>query len=659
MSIWQTGELYLIPCINDHDVAEKYKVVRNHGFERVHFMVNCSAEQMLHELVHPTQFENPNLDYYCSLGQDPEQNLEYETEDGEVISFVDDQLLCNDEPMCEECFIIGKVVFIKHCSNHHKSKPIKRKRNEEKGCECGKAKQPVFNLPGEKVGIWCKNCKPPNAVNVKNKLCVCGKAQPSFNLPGEKVGIWCVNCDDKPSNAIDVVSKKCVCGKARPSFNLPGEKVGIWCVNCEEKPLNAINIISKRCVCGKAQPIFNLPGEKGGKWCDNCGDKPVNAMNVKDRKCPCGKRPIFNLPGEKIGLWCANCEEKPSHAIDVVNKKCECGKAIPKFNLPGETIGKWCDNCEDKPANAINVRSKMCVCGKARPNFNLPGEKIAIWCDNCEDKPENAINVLCPRCVCGLGANFNIPGQTPKYCGNCRTFGMVVRPKKQCIVKKCKQLAIFGIDKQRLHCEEHKTEEEYNLVERKCESCGLMDVLDNNNICRSCDPTNFQKYIKRKEYRIKDLLDAQQLKYVHDKIPNGTKCGRERPDFVFKFVDRIVILEVDENQHKSYPEECEKIRMLNITQSFGGIPVFWIRYNPDDFKTLNEKRKSTITQNAKEQHLIDWLKWSFQREMKNLGEVVYLFYDGCKEKTFESDISVLIPFEVNIANEKHEHIIVE
>jgi hypothetical protein len=643
MTIWQMGELYLMPCTNDHDVAEKYKVVRNHGFERVHFMVNCSAEQMLMELVSPTQFENPNLEYYCTFGQQPQENLEYKTEDGEVITFVDDQLLCNDEPMCESCFLIGRVTLIKHCSKHHKAKSVKRK---QKTCKCIKAKRPCFNVPGKTGGVWCKHCpdKPPNAIDVVHKLCICGKARPSFNLPGEKIGKWCENCEDKPRNAVNVVDKLCVCGKAQPTFNLPGEKTPIWCENCEDKPLNAIDVRSKRCVCGKSQPSLNLPGEKTPIWCDKCEDKPPNAINVKHKKCPCGKLPTFNLPGEIIPRWCANCEDKPPNAVDVKHTKCSCGKS-PSYNLPGEKIPIWCENCEDKPPNAINVVNKLCVCGKAQSTFNLPGEKTAIWCENCEDIPLNAVDVRNKRCIIceELRAYFNIPGQTPKYCRNCRKSGMVLYPRKKC--KCCKNLAIFGIDNQRFHCEEHKTDEEYNLVERVCESCGLMEVLDKNNICRSCDPTNFKKYIKRKEYRIKDLLDANQLKYIHDKIANGTKCGKERPDFVFEFINRIVILEVDENQHKSYPKECEEIRMFNITQSFGGIPVFWIRYNPDDFKVKNAKRKSTITQNAREQHLINWLKWSFQREMKNLGEVVYLFYDECKDKTFETDISVLIPFE--------------
>ncbi len=647
MSVWLAGELYLVPCTNDHDVKDKYQFVRNYGFDRVHFMVNCSAEQMLQELVHPTQFENPNLNYYCTYGQDVQPNLVYTTEDGEVITFFDNQLLCNDEPICEQCFKIGQVILIKHCTKHHKAKSVKRKR---KSCKCVKAKQPNFNLPGEKTGIWCKHCpdKPPNAIDVKHKLCPCGK-RPHFNLPGEKVGKWCANCEDKPLNAVNVVDKLCVCGK-RPHFNLPGQKSGRWCDTCEDKPPNAIDVKHKKCPCGK-RPTFNLPGKTIAIWCDNCKDKPPNAIDVISKRCICGKgRPTFNLPGETTAIWCVNCEDKSANAIDVISKRCICGK-IPTFNLLGETIGKWCQTCEDKPYNSINVVSKKCPCGKI-PTFNLPSETIPIWCKNCKDKPSNAIDVKHKLCYCSNSRSyFNIPGDVSKYCTRCRKYGMVLHPRKKCIVKKCKQLALFGLDNQRFHCEEHKTNEECNLVERKCESCGLMEVLDKNNICRVCDPTNFKKYTKRKEYRIKDLLDAHQLKYIHDKICNGTKCGKERCDFVFEFDGIIVILEVDENQHKSYPKECEKIRMFNITQSFGGIPVFWIRYNPDDFKTLNEKRKSTITQNAKEQHLIDWLKWSFQREMRNLGEVVYLFYDRCKEKTFESDILILIPFEVIVTTQ--------
>jgi hypothetical protein len=617
---------------------QRFKLLSKLGYKRVHFILNCTPQLMMMELLYPTQFENKQSNYYISSGREPNSKMRGRTQDGEILSFKDGELLCNKEPMCGKCFLMGSVVLVKHCEKHNATKSNKRKRGK-KGCECGKVQNPIFNVPNEKKGRWCKNCpdKPPNAIDVVNKKCPCGK-QPTFNLPSETVGKWCDNCPGKPPNAIDVKHKKCVCKKARPIFNLPGETVGKWCDNCPDKPANAIDVITERCVCGKSRPGFNVPGETVPIWCDKCPDKPPNAIDVKHKKCPCTKaRPVFNLPGETVGIWCDNCPDKPPNAIDVVTKRCPCEEGRPMFNLPGGNIGIWCRYCPEKPENAVDVVTKKCACGVI-PTFNLPGETIGIWCDNCEDKPTNAVDVKHKLCNCGNArVNFNIPGEIAQYCGMCRLPGMVLNPRKQC--KSCKQLAIFGKNDQRYHCEEHKTEEEFNLVERPCKSCVLMEVLDQNDICKTCDPTNFRNFIKRKEYHIKDLLDAHKFSYIHNQPLINPKCGKERPDFVFDFGYYIVILEVDEHQHHSYPEECERIRMFNMTQSYGGVPVFWIRYNPDDFKPRDKKTKTDISQKKREEHLIEWLKWSFKREMKSLGEVIYLFYDGCDEKTFESDIT--------------------
>ena len=62
--------------------------------------------------------------------------------------------------------------------------------------------------------------------------------------------------------------------------------------------------------------------------------------------------------------------------------------------------------------------------------------------------------------------------------------------------------------------------------------------------------------------------------------------------------DKIVIIECDEHQHKKHDCACEQVRMINISQSFGAIPVYFIRWNPDSYKTtsgieekLNKRRK--------------------------------------------------------------------
>ena len=54
-------------------------------------------------------------------------------------------------------------------------------------------KQPYFNLPNEKIGLYCSKHTKENMVDVINKKCLeenCNK-QPLFNLPNEKKGVYC------------------------------------------------------------------------------------------------------------------------------------------------------------------------------------------------------------------------------------------------------------------------------------------------------------------------------------------------------------------------------------------------------------------------------------------------------------------------------------
>jgi hypothetical protein len=516
--------------------------------------------------------------------------------------------------------------------NNHNTKRV------QKLCQCGKS-QPSLNLPGETIAIWCSRCpnKAPNSVNVTSKKCQCGKSQPSLNLPGQTIAIWCSSCPNKAPNAVNIINKKCQCGKAQPSLNLPGETIAIWCSSCPNKAPFAVNIVSKKCQCGKARPSFNLPGETIAIWCSSCPNKAPVAVNLTNKKCQCGiAQPHFNLPGETIAIWCSSCPSKAPDSINVTNKKCQCGKARPNFNLPGETIAIWCSRCPNKAPNSVNVKDKKCQCGIARPSFNLPGETIAIWCSSCPNKASCAVNVKHKKCQCGKGAYYNMPGQPAKYCYQCRKAGMMVQPTKKC--SQCKALAIFG-QHTRERCEEHKLDHDFNLVEQICQSCGLLEILDNNNKCNACDPTRFTKYLKQKENQIRDFLIANKIPFTQDKIPNGSQCGKERPDFVVYLPDRVIIIEVDEDQHKNYQCECEQIRMINISQTFGGIPVFWIRFNPDNFKTENKLIK--VSQRKKQEHLLDWLKLSFKKQVTHLVEVVYLFYDGCQETCSEKDIQIM------------------
>ena len=118
-------------------------------------------------------------------------------------------------------------------------------------------------------------------------------------------------------------------------------------------------------------------------------------------------------------------------------------------------------------------------------------------------------------------------------------------------------------------------------------------------------------------------------------------CGgvnSEEKEIGFDFGKYIVFLEVDENRHKSYCELGEINRMKNIYMNEGGIPIIFIRYNPDNFVD-NNKKKQKLSQAKREELLIKWLKHYKEEGVKYHLSVNYLFYDGWnKEEVFEYEI---------------------
>ena len=77
-----------------------------------------------------------------------------------------------------------------------------------------------------------------------------------------------------------------------------------------------------------------------------------------------------------------------------------------------------------------------------------------------------------------------------------------------------------------------------------------------------------------------------------DTMIDGGACGKERPDRMIDLGNKILIIECDEQQHSDRAASCETTRMFNIGQSLGGIPVYFIRWNPDKFRTPKHKQES-------------------------------------------------------------------
>ena len=147
-----------------------------------------------------------------------------------------------------------------------------------------------------------------------------------------------------------------------------------------------------------------------------------------------------------------------------------------------------------------------------------------------------------------------------------------------------------------------------------CRSCKLFLVKKSTNyLCNYCNPTTKLRE-KTKEMKLKTFLE-EHYPILHNKaVQISGSCYNNFPDFMIQLKDKLIIIECDENAHKSYPIDCENIRMNNLQFSLKS-NVIWIRFNPD-------KRKINI--NTKYTILKSYIDYYIKSDI--LNELVYLFY---------------------------------
>ena len=434
------------------------------------------------------------------------------------------------------------------------------------------------------------------------------------------------------------ISKKNVCSICgiRAIYNITGETIGIRCSSHREPTM--INVISPKCVtCKIKNPSFNHIGETKALYCRGCA--LPNMVDIKSPKCvTCKvKQPAFNHIGETKALYCGGCALP--NMVDIKSPKCvTCKVKQPNFNHIGETKAIYCSGCA--LPNMVDIKSPKCVtCKVKNPNFNHIGETKALYCRGCA--LPNMVDINHPKCVtCKTRASYGFPGLAATMCGKHKTENMITKPRSKCKKQNCKLPAIYGI-KHPIHCETHKNGNDINLTETRCDRCGLLDVCINGlciNICSDSEQITYEmkRRQKVKEIRILNILKCEYGEPHEYNVRVSSKCGgknSEEKEFGYDFGTHKLYIEVDENQHKSYCELGEINRMKNIYMDDGGVPVIFLRYNPDNYQT-NGKKQNT-SQQKREVELVKWVK--YYQNVDNIQgydlSVQYLFYtDGDNTK---------------------------
>ena len=157
---------------------------------------------------------------------------------------------------------------------------------------------------------------------------------------------------------------------------------------------------------------------------------------------------------------------------------------------------------------------------------------------------------------------------------------------------------------------------EQNKENSKCRSCKLFSTNKRTNyLCSYCNPLKPTRQ-KTKEMRVKTFLEECKYDFIHNRKCNlDGSCQTYYPDFLIDCNTFFLIIECDEDAHRSYPINCEKMRENNICYALG-LPCVFIRFNPD---------KKKVKMKVKEKVLKSYIDYYINQESMN-NEVQYLFY---------------------------------
>jgi hypothetical protein len=377
----------------------------------------------------------------------------------------------------------------------------------------------------------------------------------------------------------------------------------------------------------------------------------INIVTKSCEKNGCNSAAQYNFEGEKKPMYCL--QHKAIEMVNVISKLCEhigC-YTIPSFNFIGMKA-KYCSN--HKEDGMINLFAKKCnyVGCIIEPAFNFEYDKTPKCCFS--HKEDGMINIktttICKYTNCNKPSRYNIKYETiPKFCINHKTSEMVNIKHRICEEQLCNKIAIYNFngEKHAKLCSTHKESEMTNVKHILCKTYLCNTRINNKKYegyCFRCFMYTFPdkpiaRNYKTKEFSVVDYITKEFPEYawITDKSIQGG-CSKKRPDLLLDLGYHIVIVEIDENQHKSYECSCDNKRIMELSQDVGHRPIVFIRFNPDDYVDQDGKNVKSCWSITKQTGIIkigntdEWIT-----RLKNLSNQIKYWTnpENTSEKTVE------------------------
>ncbi len=360
-----------------------------------------------------------------------------------------------------------------------------------------------------------------------------------------------------------------------------------------------------------------------------------------------------------------------------VPKKCEHGKRKSRcINCGGSDIcihGKIKSRCVECRGREICEHKKIrTVCIKCGGSQICEHQKIRSRCIDCKGSQicEHAkLRSLCKDCG---GSQICEHGRQKGYCKDCRGNQICEHSKRKSECIKCVGSQICVHLRRKRACKDCEGSQicEHKKIRSLCIDCSGSQICkhekdkyyckqcDGRLLCKStwCETIGNPKYegyclfcfintypdkpitrnykTKEKAVSEKILESFPNFTWVLDKkIEDG--CSKRRPDFLLDMGSHIIIVEVDENQHRDYGSNCETKRLMQISVDLQERPIVFIRFNPDDYIKLDGTKIDTCWKVNKLGIMTIKNESEWNERIKILIEQINYWINNPSEKTIE------------------------
>ena len=413
-------------------------------------------------------------------------------------------------------------------------------------------------------------------------------------------------------------------------------------------------------ICKVHGQFLQLPSiHLQGSGCSKCG---IYNSKIKKGICLHGKQKTRckECGGGSI------CEHNKRRSVCVV---CGGGELCIHKKQKAQCIAcKGSQICEHK-----KIRSQCKDCKGPRI---CEHDKYKAYCKECGGSQicqHNKIKRACKECS---GKGFCIHDKQKTRCKECGGSALCVHNKRKDNCKECDGSRFCIHNKYRDYCKEcgGKGFCIHGKRKNRCKECGgsqicktpLCDTQARNKkydgYCMFCYIHLFPDKSVTRNYKTKErsvvefvLNTFPQYDWVEDKkVEDG--CSRRRPDLLLDLGYQVIIIEIDETQHRDYDCSCENKRIMEISKDLGHRPIIFLRFNPDEYFDeegniikscwkINKSGLCTIDDKKEWDNRLNSLKLQIEywcnpeNKTEKTIETIHMYYDECEIDTESEEYS--------------------